>query len=160
MRCAGAGSDQGTHDTSVQRQLLLPRASLPRDAEREKAWRQRLTPYYEELGLDAASVAAGPVRAPFEEAAADVLEACKPAVVSFISDCRRRRCWIVCAAWGSKILSSATTVEEARWLEAHGVDAVIAQGLEAGGHRGMFLSNDLSKQLGTFALLPQVIDAV
>jgi len=40
--------------------------------------------------------------------------------------------------WGAKILSSATTVEEARWLESHGVDAIIAQGLEAGGHRGIF----------------------
>ena len=56
--------------------------------------------------------------------------------------------------------SSATTVEEARWLEAHGVDAIIAQGLEAGGHRGMFLSDDLTTQVGTFALLPQVVEAV
>ena len=63
-------------------------------------------------------------------------------------------------AWGSKILSSATTIEEARWLEAHGVDAIIAQGLEAGGHRGMFLSDDLTTQVGTFALLPQIVQAV
>jgi len=63
-------------------------------------------------------------------------------------------------AWGAKVLSSATTVEEALWLEAHGVDAVIAQGLEAGGHRGIFLSNDLSTQVGTFALLPQIVRAV
>ena len=63
-------------------------------------------------------------------------------------------------SWGSKVLSSATTVQEALWLEAHGVDAVIAQGLEAGGHRGMFLSSDLSTQLGTLALLPQVVAAV
>jgi nitronate monooxygenase len=63
-------------------------------------------------------------------------------------------------ALGAKILSSATTVEEARWLEAHGVDAVIAQGVEAGGHRGIFLSDDLTTQLGTFALVPQVVKAV
>jgi nitronate monooxygenase len=63
-------------------------------------------------------------------------------------------------AWGSKILSSATTIEEARWLEAHGVDAIIAQGLEAGGHRGMFLSDDLTTQVGAFALLPQIVQAV
>jgi nitronate monooxygenase len=63
-------------------------------------------------------------------------------------------------AWGSKILASATTVEEARWLEAKGVDAIIAQGLEAGGHRGIFLSEDLSTQVGTFALLPQIVRAV
>ena len=63
-------------------------------------------------------------------------------------------------SWGAKILSSATTVEEARWLEAHGVDAIIAQGLEAGGHRGMFLSDDLTTQVGTFALVPQIVRAV
>jgi nitronate monooxygenase len=65
-----------------------------------------------------------------------------------------------CKAWGAVVLSSATTVEEARWLEANGVDAVVAQGLEAGGHRGHFLSDDLSVQSGTFALLPQVVRAV
>jgi len=63
-------------------------------------------------------------------------------------------------AWGAKILSSATTVDEARWLEARGVDAIIAQGIEAGGHRGMFLSADLSTQIGTMALVPQIVDAV
>ncbi len=63
-------------------------------------------------------------------------------------------------AWGAKILSSATTIEEARWLEARGVDAIIAQGLEAGGHRGSFLSDDLTTQVGTFALLPQIVQAV
>jgi nitronate monooxygenase len=62
--------------------------------------------------------------------------------------------------WGSKVLASATTVDEARWLEEHGADAVIAQGVEAGGHRGIFLTDDLTTQLGTFALLPQVVAAV
>ena len=62
--------------------------------------------------------------------------------------------------WGAKIISSATTVDEARWLEARGVDAIIAQGIEAGGHRGMFLSDDLTAQVGTLALVPQVVDAV
>ena len=58
--------------------------------------------------------------------------------------------------WGSRILSSATTVEEALWLQDQGVDAIIAQGVEAGGHRGIFLSDDLSTQMGTFALVPQI----
>ena len=58
------------------------------------------------------------------------------------------------------VLSSATTTAEARWLEDHGVDAVIAQGYEAGGHRGMFLSENLAAQVGTFALVPQIADAV
>lgn len=60
-------------------------------------------------------------------------------------------------AWGAKIIASATTIDEALWLEAHGVDAIIAQGLEAGGHRGMFLVDDLSTQVGTFALVPQIV---
>jgi nitronate monooxygenase len=61
---------------------------------------------------------------------------------------------------GAKVISSATTVEEARWLEAQGCDAVIAQGYEAGGHRGIFLADDISTQAGTLALVPQVVDAV
>jgi nitronate monooxygenase len=63
-------------------------------------------------------------------------------------------------AAGCLVISSATTVDEARWLEERGVDAVIAQGSEAGGHRGMFLSDDVAAQVGTFALVPQVVDAV
>jgi nitronate monooxygenase len=62
--------------------------------------------------------------------------------------------------WRPAIVSSATTVDEARWLEAQGVDAIIAQGLEAGGHRGMFLSDDLTTQVGTFALVRQIVQAV
>ena len=88
------------------------------------------------------------------------LKVASPRSSVFISACRRRHCSIECDAWGSKIFSSATTVEEARWLEARGVDAIIAQGLEAGGHRGIFLSSDVSTQLGTIALLPQIVDAV
>jgi nitronate monooxygenase len=54
----------------------------------------------------------------------------------------------------------STTVAEAHWLEAHGCDVVIAQGLEAGGHRSNFLSTNMAAQVGTFALVPQVADAV
>ena len=61
---------------------------------------------------------------------------------------------------GALVLSSATTVDEARWLEDHGADVVIAQGVEAGGHRGMFLTTDLTTQLGTMTLVPQVLAAV
>jgi nitronate monooxygenase len=63
-------------------------------------------------------------------------------------------------AVGALILSSATTVAEARWLEQQGADAIIAQGREAGGHRGMFLSDDIDAQPGLISLLPQVRDAV
>jgi nitronate monooxygenase len=62
--------------------------------------------------------------------------------------------------WGSKVLGSATTLDEAVWLEAHGADAVIAQGLEAGGHRGHFLSHDLTLQIGTLSLVPQLVRAL
>ena len=102
----------------------------------------------------------GPERMPFNDAAADVLEEFKPPVVSFHfglpSDALMKRV----KSWGSKILSSATTLDEARYLDAHGVDAIIAQGYEAGGHRGMFLTDDLTTQVGTFALIQQIVRAV
>ncbi|HTM60745.1 MAG TPA: nitronate monooxygenase [Burkholderiales bacterium] len=130
------------------------------DARREEAWRAALAPYYREYGIDAASIAAGPGRAPFSTEAADVLEEFKPAVVSFHFGLPGAEVVRRVRSWGAKILASATTVDEARWLEANGADAIIAQGVEAGGHRGMFLSDDLGNQPGTFALLPQVVRAV
>ena len=57
-------------------------------------------------------------------------------------------------------MGSATVVREAIWLEENGADVIIAQGAEAGGHRGMFLTENIAEQLGTFALVPQVVDAV
>ena len=128
--------------------------------EREARWRATLTPYYKEFGIDAATIPAGPGRAPFTAEAAGVLEEFKPAVVSFHFGLPSAALLARVRGWGAKILSSATTVDEARWLEDHGVDAVIAQGVEAGGHRGHFLSDDLTMQTGTFALLPQVVRAV
>ena len=130
------------------------------DAEREAAWRALLSPYYEELGIDHSSIATGPGRAPFTSEIADVLEEFRPPVVSFHFGLPATALLDRVRSWGSKILSSATTVEEARWLEEQGVDAVIVQGLEAGGHRGHFLSHDLTVHAGTFALLPQVVEAV
>jgi len=129
-------------------------------AEREALWRAALSPYYKEYGIDVDTIPAGPGRAPFSSEAADVLDEFKPAVVSFHFGLPSAGLLARVRAWGSKILSSATTIEEARWLEAHGVDAIIAQGLEAGGHRGMYLSEDLSTQVGTFALLPQIVREV
>ncbi len=129
-------------------------------AEREAAWRATLAPYYTEYGIEADTIPIGPGRAPFSSEAADVLSEFKPAVVSFHFGLPSAELLARVRAWGSKILSSATTVEEARWLEAQGVDAIIAQGLEAGGHRGMFLSEDLTTQVGTFALVPQMVREV
>src|SRR6202162_5759798 len=130
------------------------------NTEREARWRAALAPYYEELGIDANAISAGPGRAPFSSEAADVLDDFKPAVVSFHFGLPSPELLARVRALGAKISSSATTVDEAHWLEAHGVDAIIAQGLEAGGHRGIFLSEDLTTQVGTFALLPQIIQAV
>jgi nitronate monooxygenase len=130
------------------------------DARREAAWRSALAPYYAEFGIDAAAVPAGAGRVPFDDAAADVLEAIRPPVVSFHFGLPSPALLARVRGWGSKVLASATTVDEARWLQARGVDAIIAQGLEAGGHRSHFLTDDLSAQAGTFALLPQVVQAV
>jgi nitronate monooxygenase len=127
---------------------------------RETTWRAALKPYYVELGLDANNIPTGPGRTPFTHETAAVLEAFKPPVVSFHFGLPAADLLARVKSWGSKIISSATTVEEALWLEAQGVDAVIAQGLEAGGHRGHFLDRDLTRQLGTFALLPQIVQTV
>jgi nitronate monooxygenase len=130
------------------------------DPQREAAWRSMLRPYYDELGIDIDDVPAAGARIPFSHDAADVLAGIKPPVVSFHFGLPTPDLLHRVRAWGAKVLSSATTVDEARWLEAHGVDAIIAQGLEAGGHRGLFLSDDLTTQAGTFALLPQILKAV
>lgn len=130
------------------------------DDSREAAWRKVLAPYYAELDIDAAAIPAGPGRAPFDAALAEVLDAFRPPVVSFHFGLPDDALLARVRSWGAKVLSSATTVDEARWLEARGVDAIIAQGVEAGGHRGMFLSEDLTTQVGTFALVPQIVKAV
>ena len=130
------------------------------DAAREAAWRAALKPYYDELELDIAAIPAGPGRAPFTAEAADLLAEFAPPVVSFHFGLPAPDLLARVKAWGAFVLSSATTVREALWLQEHGADAVIAQGWEAGGHRGHFLSEDLTEQLGTFALLPQIVAAV
>jgi len=130
------------------------------DPARDAAWRAALSRYYAEAAIEPGARPAGAARAPFNEEAADVLAAFEPPVVSFHFGLPDPPLLARVRAWGAKILSSATTVDEARWLEARGADAIIAQGSEAGGHRGMFLSDDLATQLGTLALVPQIADAV
>lgn len=135
-------------------------APPPPSAAQEARWRAALSPYFAELGIDESAIAPGPGRAPFSDEAADLLEEIRPAVVSFHFGLPAEALLARVRSGGARILSSATSVREARWLEARGVDAVIAQGTEAGGHRGSFLSSDLDEQLGTLALVPQVVDAV
>ncbi|MEQ3724272.1 nitronate monooxygenase [Alcanivorax sp.] len=130
------------------------------DAEGEPRWVDTLRPYYREFGVDSTAIPGGPSRQPFDADSAAVLERLTPAVVSFHYGLPEASLLDRVKATGATVLSSATTVEEARWLESKGADAVIAQGLEAGGHRGHFLSDDLSLQQGTFSLLPQIADAV
>jgi nitronate monooxygenase len=126
----------------------------------ERRWRDRLAPYYAELGVDPSAVPAGPTRAPFGEPLCALIEETRPAVVSFHFGLPSAALLSRVKATGALVLSSATTVAEARWLEQNGADAIIAQGREAGGHRGMFLSDDIDAQPGLISLLPQVRDAV
>src|SRR5262245_27615199 len=127
---------------------------------REARWRERLAPYYRELAIDPAAPVPSSNRTAFDAGMCDVVEETKPEVVSFHFGLPEARLLQRLKAGRFLVMSSATTAAEARWLEARGVDAVIAQGYEAGGHRGIFLSDDIATQAGTFALVPQVVDAV
>lgn len=125
--------------------------------EQEALWLQTLSPYFETWGVDASAIRLAAARQPFNLELAEVAAPFRPAVVSFHFGLPEPRLLNYVKSWGSLVISSATTVEEALWLQAQGVDAVIAQGLEAGGHRGHFLSEDLTRQMGTFALVPQLV---
>ncbi len=130
------------------------------DAEAEARWRTALEPFFHEVGADFSAIPQGLGRSTFDEDAAALVGELRPPVVSFHFGLPPESLLERVRESGARILSTATTVEEAVWLESRGVDAVIAQGAEAGGHRGMFLSDDLSTQVGTLALVPQVVEAV
>lgn len=130
------------------------------NAEQTAAWIETLSPYYREFGINPQEIPAGTSRAPFSAEMAEVVELFKPQVVSFHFGLPEAQLLQRVKATGARIIASATTVREAIWLEQNGADAIIVQGLEAGGHRGHFLSDDLSEQMGIFALLPQVLAAV
>lgn len=128
--------------------------------QREARWREALAPYYREFGIDPAVPVPSSNRAAFDATFCAVVEELKPEVVSFHFGLPEPDLMQRVKAAGCIVIASATTAAEARWLEARGVDAVIAQGCEAGGHRGIFLTDDIATQAGTFALVPQVVDAV
>ena len=130
------------------------------DTNRETLWRQRLLRYYLELGLDPNESVPSADRAPFDHKMCDLLMECSPEVVSFHFGLPDEKLLARVRTTGAKIVSSATSVDEARWLEDRGCDAIVAQGYEAGGHRGIFLTSDVSTQAGTIALVPQVVDSV
>jgi nitronate monooxygenase len=130
------------------------------DARREANWKTRLEPYYRELGIDPLQAGAPASRGAFDAAACEIVEEVTPEVVSFHFGLPDATLLARVKSTGCRIISSATTVREARWLEERGCDAIIAQGYEAGGHRGMFLEMEVATQVGTMALVPQVVDAV
>jgi nitronate monooxygenase len=130
------------------------------DATSTHEWLTRLRPYFDELGLEPTEPAPMPDRTPFDASMCEVVEEFTPEVVSFHFGLPSAPLLERVRATGARVMSSATSVAEARWLEDHGCDAVIAQGVEAGGHRGMFLTTDVATQIGTMALVPQVVDAV
>ncbi len=130
------------------------------DPARDAAWKEILSAYYAEFGLDENATAPAVNRAPFDENMCEIVEEAKPEIVSFHFGLPAKALLDRVKAAGSRVMSSATTVEEAKWLEDNGCDAIIAQGYEAGGHRGMFLTDIVTSQAGTFALVPQVVDAV
>lgn len=168
LPCALLTPDQVRAEVSLFRQrvqhplnlnFFCHRAPLA-DADRAERWQHALQSYYKEFSIDLQSRPAAATRTPFDTASCELVEQLRPEVVSFHFGLPDPSLLERVRASGAKILSSATTVAEARWLEQRGCDAIIAQGCEAGGHRGMFLGDDLSTQVGSFALLPRIVDAV
>ncbi len=129
------------------------------DAAAAAAARAAIAPLYEELGLGDPPEPSTPPFA-FDEQRLEALLEIRPAVVSFHFGLPGGDALAACREAGITILASATTVAEARDLEQRGVDAVVAQGGEAGGHRGSYLVEGDDGPVGTLALVPQVVDAV
>ncbi len=168
LPCAMLSVEKAREQVNIIRQRVSAPVNMnffchrPVDAvpAREATWKGRLAPYYRELGLDPAAPINAANRAPFDAAMCELVEELKPEIVSFHFGLPDPALLRRVKAAGCVVMSSATIVKEAIWLEEHGADAIIAQGAEAGGHRGMFLTENIAEQPGTFALVPQVVDAV
>ena len=168
LPCAMLSAEKAREQVNIIRQRVSAPVNMnffchqPVDADpaRETGWKKQLEPYHQELGLDPAAPSTAANRAPFDAASCEVVEELKPEVVSFHFGLPDQALLKRVKAAGCLVLGSATIVKEAIWLEEHGADIIIAQGAEAGGHRGMFLTENISEQPGTFALVPQVVDAV
>jgi nitronate monooxygenase len=168
LPCAMLTVDKAREQVNIIRQRVAApvnmnffcHTAVDADPVSEAGWRRRLASYYAELGLDPAAPVAAANRAPFDATMCALVEELKPEVVSFHFGLPEASLLARVKAAGCTVIASATIVKEAIWLEQHGVDAIIAQGAEAGGHRGMFLTDRLAEQPGLFALLPQVVDAV
>ena len=164
LPCALLSPDQGRRQVAEVRQRAHGPLNLnflchrmPQDAD-DGAWKALLQPYYDEFGVEPGN--GGALRLPFDAAMCAVVEEVRPEVVSFHFGLPSESLLDRVKSTGATLIGNATTVAEARWLERHGADAIIAQGFEAGGHTGSFLGSDPAEALGLFALLPQVVDAV
>tara|TARA_B100000315_G_scaffold83135_1_gene76108 strand:- start:566 stop:1603 length:1038 start_codon:yes stop_codon:yes gene_type:complete len=124
----------------------------------QTAWHNLLTPYFDEFAVDVSQFTRNASRQPINQQIIDIIAPYAPAVVSFHFGLPSREIVSQIKAWGGTVLSSATTLDEARWLQTNGADAVIAQGIEAGGHRGHFLSMDLSLQPTTAQLVRECVE--
>ncbi len=168
LPCATLTPEQIAHEVALFREATTRPLNLNffchspplADPTREAAWRRRLQPYQRERGLEPDALQLVAPRTPFDAALCDLVEVLHPEVISFHFGLPAPALLARVRATGATILSTATTVAEARWLADAGCDLIIAQGIEAGGHRGMFLTDDLATQLGTIALVPQIVDAV
>src|SRR5262245_1903761 len=168
LPCAMITADKAREQVNIIRQRVSAPVNMnffchkavDADPKREAGWKARLGSYYKELGLDPTAPINAANRAPFDAAFCAVVEELKPEVVSYHFGLPSPDLVKRVKAAGSLVMSSATTVKEAIWLEENGADVIIAQGAEAGGHRGMFLTENIAEQPGTFALVPQVVDAV
>ena len=168
LPCAMISAEKAREQVNIIRQRVSAPVNLnffchkpvEADAKREAGWKARLAAYYKELGVDPSAPITAANRAPFDAAYCSVVEELKPEVVSFHFGLPSPDLVKRVKATGAIVMSSATTVKEAIWLEENGADVIIAQGAEAGGHRGMFLTENIAEQPGTFALVPQVVDAV
>jgi nitronate monooxygenase len=163
--CATISADKAREQIKIIRQRVSAPINLnffchmpvETSAASEARWKGRLAAYYREHGLDPAAPFNAANRAPFDDAFCAVVEELKPEIVSFHFGLPEPRLLSRVKATGALVMASATIVREAIWLEEHGVDVIIAQGAEAGGHRGMFLTDNIAEQPGTFALVPQVV---
>jgi nitronate monooxygenase len=168
LPCAMLSVEKAREQVNIVRQRVSAPVNLnffchktvDADPKQEAGWKTRLTAYYRELGLDPAAPFSAANRAPFDAAMCALVEELKPEVVSFHFGLPDPALVKRIKAAGCIVISSATIVREAIWLEENGADVIIAQGAEAGGHRGMFLTENIAEQPGTFALVPQVVDAV
>lgn len=168
LPCAMISAEKAREQVNIIRQRVSAPVNMnffchkpvEADPAREAGWKARLGSYYREFGIDPAAPINAANRAPFDAAFCAVVEELKPEVVSFHFGLPSPDLVGRVKSAGSIVMSSATTVKEAVWLEENGADVIIAQGAEAGGHRGMFLTEGIAEQPGIFALVPQVVDAV